>query len=79
MTNNAVVIPVAILCSLCVAMFAFICWWFPRTYKKGVEEDMYEVDVAVREMEIANENRPAGAPAIVMQPKLTYIPPVAGY
>ncbi|OAP58230.1 hypothetical protein AYL99_07320 [Fonsecaea erecta] len=44
MVNNSVVVPVAVLASLCVAMFLFIWWWFPRHYKKGVEQDMNIMD-----------------------------------
>ncbi|KIY00386.1 uncharacterized protein Z520_04071 [Fonsecaea multimorphosa CBS 102226] len=44
MVNNAVVVPVAVLASICVAMFLFVCWWFPRHYKKGVEQDMNIMD-----------------------------------
>ncbi|EXJ72854.1 uncharacterized protein A1O5_04002 [Cladophialophora psammophila CBS 110553] len=44
MVNNAVVVPVAVLAALSVAMFVFICWWFPRHYKKGVEQDMNIMD-----------------------------------
>ncbi|KIW73803.1 hypothetical protein PV04_01893 [Phialophora macrospora] len=44
MVNNAVVVPVAVLASICVAMFVFIWWWFPRHYRKGVADDMYTMD-----------------------------------
>ena len=37
-------LPVGILAGLCVLMFVFIWWWFPRAYKKGVRADMDRVD-----------------------------------
>jgi formate hydrogenlyase subunit 3/multisubunit Na+/H+ antiporter MnhD subunit len=44
MVNNSVVVPVAVLASICVAMFVFVWWWFPRHYRKGVEQDMNIID-----------------------------------
>ncbi len=44
MVSNAVVIPVAVLASICVAMFVFVWWWFPKHYRKGVEQDMDIID-----------------------------------
>lgn len=37
-------LPVGVLGGLCVAMFVFIWWWFPRHYRKGIVADMKEVD-----------------------------------
>lgn len=37
-------IPVGVLGAICVAMFVFIWWWFPRHYRKGVTADMDRVD-----------------------------------
>lgn len=37
-------LPVGILAGLCVLMFIFIWWWFPRAYRKGVKADMDRVD-----------------------------------
>jgi hypothetical protein len=42
MVNNAIVVPCAILGSIAVGMFAFICWWFPRAWAKGQTADMRE-------------------------------------
>ncbi|OCT53260.1 hypothetical protein CLCR_11070 [Cladophialophora carrionii] len=44
MVKSAVVIPVAVLASICVVMFVFIWWWFPRHYRKGVADDMNIMD-----------------------------------
>jgi hypothetical protein len=44
MVNNAIVVPVAVLASICVAMFVFVWWWFPRHYRKGVADDMNMMD-----------------------------------
>lgn len=44
MVNNAVIVPVAVLASICVAMFVFVWWWFPRHYRKGVKQDMDIID-----------------------------------
>jgi hypothetical protein len=44
MVNNSVVVPVAVLASICVAMFVFVWWWFPRHYRKGIAQDMTIVD-----------------------------------
>jgi hypothetical protein len=42
MVSNTVIVPVAVLASICVSMFAFICWWFPRTWAKGIALDKRE-------------------------------------
>jgi hypothetical protein len=37
-------------------MFAFICWWFPRTWAKGTAEDIREFEARrqqQRDMELA--------------------------
>lgn len=39
-----VALPVGILAGLAAAMLIFVCWWFPRHYKKGVALDMARVD-----------------------------------
>jgi len=94
MGKTAVALPVGILAGLCVAMFIFIWWWFPRHYRKGITSDMREVDEAranrereAGEMELrAQQQRDTGRdgaeqlPAYENKaPKLTYVPPVAGY
>lgn len=67
MGKPAWVIPVAVLSALCVAMFAFIWWWyvsdvlfhstsnayhlrFPRTWKKGTQQEMkiWDAEIARR-------------------------------
>lgn len=64
-------LPVGILAGLCVLMFVFIWWWFPRAYKRGVKADMDRVDEdnrnraaydeAQRDLEMqANANAAAG-------------------
>lgn len=87
MTNTAVVLPVAVLASICVAMFVFMWWWFPRHYRKGVEMDMAEVDEARRQREWAAANpQPVGengeqtSATTKPQPRtITYVPPVTAY
>ena len=37
-------VPVGVLSGICVAMFVFIWWWFPRHWRKGVQADMDRVD-----------------------------------
>lgn len=44
MSTTTWALPVGILAALCVLMFAFIWWWFPRAYRKGVKADMDRVD-----------------------------------
>ena len=46
-------LPVGILAALCVCMFVFIWWWFPRHYRKGIAMDMKEVDDARRARELS--------------------------
>ncbi|KAK5172796.1 uncharacterized protein LTR77_002916 [Saxophila tyrrhenica] len=47
-----------ILAGLCVCMFLFIWWWFPRMYKKGIRADMDRVDEDNR-MRVLHENEQA--------------------
>lgn len=87
--KSAVALPVGILAALAVAMFIFICWWFPRHYKKGVKADMDEVDenrrhreayeLQARAAEDAEPLPPVYSATSKPQPKLTYVAPVAGY
>jgi hypothetical protein len=44
MTNSSVLVPVVTLASICVCMFVFIWWWFPRHYKKGLRQDVEIID-----------------------------------
>lgn len=84
MVNAAVAVPCGVLGGLVVVMFAFIWWWFPRTYRKGIAMDMAEVDEARRQRALPSETvhgvpEVTGSADTKPQPKLTYIPPVAGY
>ena len=49
MGTSSWAIPVGTLSGLCVAMFLFIWWWFPRAYKRGVKMDMDRIDEERRE------------------------------
>jgi len=72
MVSNAVVVPVAVLASLSVAMFVFVWWWFPRHYRKGVEEDMNIMDGerAGRDAtHLGLEGREGAAPGDATRPK----------
>lgn len=57
MAKTVVVVPVAVLASICVAMFAFICWWWPRTWAKGIALDKRqyreEAERRQRDLELA--------------------------
>ncbi|KAJ9658775.1 hypothetical protein H2198_003521 [Neophaeococcomyces mojaviensis] len=77
-------IPVGVLAGLCVAMFIFIWWWFPRHYKKGIAMDMAMYDEQRQERELAQaqanaDGNAADAPAgNIAKPQIThhtYVPP----
>lgn len=53
MGTAAWAIPVGVLAGLCGAMFVFIWWWFPRTYRRGIQEDMDRVDEERRQRQLA--------------------------
>ncbi|KAK3716130.1 hypothetical protein LTR37_006575 [Vermiconidia calcicola] len=55
-------LPVGILSTLCVLMFIFMWWWFPRTFRKGIRADMDRVDEdrRVREMSAAQQREQEG-------------------
>ncbi|KAH7370010.1 hypothetical protein BKA65DRAFT_544740 [Rhexocercosporidium sp. MPI-PUGE-AT-0058] len=55
MVNNTVVIPVAVLASICVCMFVFMWWWFPRAWARGDASDRAEYDERKRQRELAEE------------------------
>ncbi|KAH7395633.1 hypothetical protein BKA64DRAFT_674146 [Cadophora sp. MPI-SDFR-AT-0126] len=55
MVNNAVVVPVAVLSSICVCMFVFMWWWFPRAWARGDASDRAEFEAAKRQRELAEE------------------------
>jgi hypothetical protein len=46
MSNLSIVIPCAVLGSICAVMIVFIWWWFPRTWNKGDKQDMELMDQA---------------------------------
>jgi len=89
--KSSAALPIGVCGGLAVAMFIGICWWFPRHYKKGLKMDMDEIDETRRQrdahaMRVDAEERgrveELDAPPPVYeakQPRLTYIPPVAGY
>ncbi|PVH73708.1 hypothetical protein DL98DRAFT_519749 [Cadophora sp. DSE1049] len=52
-TIQKVVVPVAVLASIGVCMFIFMCWWFPRAWAKGDASDRAEFDEAKRQRELA--------------------------
>ncbi|KAK0101593.1 hypothetical protein ONS95_006756 [Cadophora gregata] len=91
--NTKVIVPVAVLASIGVCMFIFMCWFFPRAWAKGVASDRAEFDEAKRRRELAEEtavgsetdvelgdvggNRTAGR--AVPQMPARYVPPVTPY
>lgn len=50
---NSWAVPVGVLAGLASAMFIFICWWFPRHWRKGVTADMREFETTRRRRENA--------------------------
>ncbi|KAE9376404.1 hypothetical protein N431DRAFT_435749 [Stipitochalara longipes BDJ] len=64
MVSNTVVVPVAVLASICICMFAFICWWFPRTWAKGIALDKREyrenAERRQRDLELATSETAIG-------------------
>ncbi|KAL2072384.1 hypothetical protein VTL71DRAFT_11727 [Oculimacula yallundae] len=55
MAQKAFIIPVAVLSSICVCMFVFIWWWFPRAWASGDRSDRVEFEEAKRRRELAEE------------------------
>ncbi|TPX12381.1 uncharacterized protein E0L32_007028 [Thyridium curvatum] len=45
MANLSIVVPCAVLGSICAAMLAFIWWWFPRTWNKGSNQESEEINM----------------------------------
>ena len=39
-------VPVGVLSAICITAFAFVWWYIPRAYKKGVKADMARVDAS---------------------------------
>lgn len=78
MANMALVVPVATLSVISVCMFIFMCWFFPRYYKKGIEMDVMEIDELKRQRELRAQAPAEVLPAHVAPPP-RYIPPVTSY
>lgn len=55
MGNTTIALVCGLTGGLALAMFIFICWWFPRHWKKGNAADMaeYEEDKRDRERYLA--------------------------
>jgi len=75
-------VPVGVLSAICVAMFVFIWWWFPRHYQAGVRADMAMYDEQRRQRELADAetnsdiNNVSEVPAeTISKPVHTYQPP----
>jgi len=69
-------LPVGVLAGICVLMFAFFWWWFPRHWAKGVQADIDEVDEARRQRELAAQGGDVELGAAAAKPKtFTYTPP----
>ena len=47
MANLTIILPCAVLGSICAAMLAFIWWWYPRTWNKGNREEEGALDAAI--------------------------------
>lgn len=95
MTNTTVGLVCGLTGGLALAMFIFICWWFPRHWKKGNAMDIaeYEEEKRAREAYFAMiaEQRAAAErdgktvdasqleAGVAKPPPRVYVPPVAGY
>lgn len=44
MGSTGWIIPVAVLSSICVVALAFVWWYIPRAWNKGVRADMARID-----------------------------------
>lgn len=51
MTNLSIVVPCAVLGSICAAMLAFIWWWFPRAWNKGTKGDTEAIGMSMGAMD----------------------------
>ena len=47
MANLSIILPCAVLGSICAAMLAFIWWWFPRTWNKGTKGDTEAIGLSM--------------------------------
>ncbi|CAN8104698.1 unnamed protein product [Discula destructiva] len=61
-------IPVGVLTGLCAAGLVFICWWFPRTWRKGEAAEMKEFDAAHRRTD--EDGNPISRPKITFEEAL---------
>jgi len=48
MANMSIVLPCAVLGSICAAMLAFIWWWFPRAWNKGTKGDTDAIGLSIQ-------------------------------
>jgi hypothetical protein len=39
-------IPVGVLSAICISGLVFFCWYFPRAYNRGMQDDIAERDAA---------------------------------
>lgn len=51
MANLSIVVPCAVLGSICAAMLAFIWWWFPRAWNKGTKSDTEAIGLSMNAIE----------------------------
>ncbi|KAB5581025.1 hypothetical protein GE09DRAFT_1256167, partial [Coniochaeta sp. 2T2.1] len=49
MANLSILLPCAVLGSICAAMLAFIWWWFPRAWNKGTKGDVDAIDLSIQQ------------------------------
>jgi hypothetical protein len=47
MANMTIVVPCAVLGSICAVMFVFIWWWFPRAWNKGNKGDTEAIGLSM--------------------------------
>lgn len=78
MASMTLIVPVAVLAVISVCMLIFMCWFFPRYYKKGVEMDAMEFDELKRQRELRAQ-APAEVPPAYIAPPPRYVPPVTSY
>jgi len=72
-------VPVGVLSAICVAMFVFIWWWFPRHYQKGVRADMAMYDEQRRQRELAEAEANMGTNNVSEVPAETTSKPPPAY
>ncbi|KAB5530385.1 hypothetical protein GE09DRAFT_1292314 [Coniochaeta sp. 2T2.1] len=49
MANLSIVLPCAVLGSICAAMLAFIWWWFPRAWNRGTRGDADAIGLSIQQ------------------------------